>query len=652
MPLIASQSKDRAPMPTHEPISFDRIADRAVPRSPRVSPDGRAIAYTLDQASRTDDRAPSQIWMARDGQEPFPFTAGKAGANDADWSPDDRLVFVSTRDDKDDKAGLFVIPGDGGEAQQLGDMRAAIRQPRWSPDGRHIAFLMTDPATESEKKDKEAKRDQVTVEEDVKHPRLWIVDPGTGVCRCLTPADRSVRDYAWAPDSRDLVIVTTPLPTANAMFEGSRLARVPASGGVETEIATFPIMPEQPVVREVDGERVIALLANDHRNDPSPSIWTVPWSGGDTRNILPELRGVAYDIVADPTDPASVLAVIVEGTHGRLYAVSLASGRRELLSPGSLAERGSVAAGISVSADGKRVAFTWSATNEPENVWSITRDGSTSKVTQHGADIEGCLAKGEVVTWASFDGVEIEGILILPEHHQGPLPLFVQIHGGPSWQWEDRLNLSWHDWAQMLASRGWAVLMPNPRGSTGYGSAFEQLLQDDVGGGESKDLVAGARAMVERGIADPDRLAIGGWSWGGYLTARTITQTPMFKAAVMGAGVANLASDHGAGDIPAVNELYYPGHPYDERTWEFYAKGSPVREASKVTTPTLILHGESDDRVSPTQGQEFFRALQYSGVPVRFVRYPREGHPIKEREHQLDLMGRVVEWLDEWVPRR
>ncbi len=124
----------------------------------------------------------------------------------------------------------------------------------------------------------------------------------------------------------------------------------------------------------------------------------------------------------------------------------------------------------------------------------------------------------------------------------------------------------------------------------------------------------------------------------------------MFKAAVMGAGVANLTSDHGAGDIPDYNTLIYPGHPYDEGNWEYYAAGTPIRQASKVTTPTLILHGDSDDRVHPTQGQEFFRALQRAGAPVQFVRYPREGHPIQEREHQLDVMERIVTWLDKWVP--
>ncbi len=224
--------------------------------------------------------------------------------------------------------------------------------------------------------------------------------------------------------------------------------------------------------------------------------------------------------------------------------------------------------------------------------------------------------------------------------------MLVQIHGGPSWQWENRANLSWHDWGQMMTTRGYAVLLPNPRGSTGYGSEFERLLIDDVGGGESQDLISGAQAMVERGIADPERLAIGGWSWGGYLTAWTITQTDIFKAAIMGAGVANLVSDHAAGDIAEANMAFYSGHPYTH--WDLYADRSPVRYAANVKTPTLILHGGADSRVHPTQSMEFHRALQVLGVPVRFVRYPREGHGIGERHHQIDLMKRIVEWLEKY----
>jgi dipeptidyl aminopeptidase/acylaminoacyl peptidase len=153
--------------------------------------------------------------------------------------------------------------------------------------------------------------------------------------------------------------------------------------------------------------------------------------------------------------------------------------------------------------------------------------------------------------------------------------------------------------------------------------------------------------MVERGIADPKRLGIAGWSWGGYLTAWTITQTNIFKAAMMGAGLANLISDHGQDDIPSANLLYFPGHPYHDM--EAYWKASPIRYVAAVTTPTLILHGDDDARVHPAQGMEYFRALKTLGVPVRFVRYPREGHPIKERLHQIDLMQRIVDWFEQYL---
>jgi dienelactone hydrolase/uncharacterized membrane protein YphA (DoxX/SURF4 family) len=197
-------------------------------------------------------------------------------------------------------------------------------------------------------------------------------------------------------------------------------------------------------------------------------------------------------------------------------------------------------------------------------VWIGDVGGPAAPLTSFGEAFAGRLQPVETVRWVADDGVEIEGLLTYPAGYEEGTryPLVVEVHGGPSWQWEDRVMLEWHDWAQMLASNGIAVLLPNPRGSTGRGAEFARLLQDDVGGGESQDLIAGAEAMVARGIADADRLGIGGWSWGGYLTAKTTTRTGMFKAAVNGAGVANNVSDHAQGDIPAANLLYFAGEPY------------------------------------------------------------------------------------------
>jgi dipeptidyl aminopeptidase/acylaminoacyl peptidase len=308
-----------------------------------------------------------------------------------------------------------------------------------------------------------------------------------------------------------------------------------------------------------------------------------------------------------------------------------------------------VVGGIAFSATGDRFAGIWADSITPEEVVLGSPHKTAISVTSFGASFHGRLQPVEHVMWSSDDGVEIEGLLTYPRDFDNNrrYPLVVVIHGGPSWQWEDRVMLDWHDWAQLLASHGYAVLMPNPRGSTAYGVDFQRLLQDDVGGGECCDLISGALAMVERGIADRSRLGIGGWSWGGYLTAWTITQTDIFRAAVMGAGLANLVSDHGQGDIPSMNLLLYPGHPYHHL--DAYWNTSPIRHVTSVRTPTLILHGDEDARVHPAQGMEYFRALKTLGVPVRFVRYPREDHGIHERIHQIDLMERVLDWFDRWL---
>ncbi|MDP9367075.1 MAG: S9 family peptidase [Chloroflexota bacterium] len=393
----------------------------------------------------------------------------------------------------------------------------------------------------------------------------------------------------------------------------------------------------------------ITVRANNHRADPSDSVWIVLVTGGEPRNLLPGHPGVVEDLVELPGSPATVGLRMVERTHGLVYRLDIAAGEIQATTPAELHGRGSVLSAPSFSADGRRVAFVWSDGTTPEEVYVGDVGGEAATVTTLGESFRGRLAPVETVCWSSTDGVEIEGLLTLPIGYEPGkrYPLVVEIHGGPSWQWEDRVFLDWHDWAQMLASHGYAVLAPNPRGSTGYGSAFQQLLQDDVGGGEAQDLISGAQAMVERGIADPDRLGIGGWSWGGYLTAWTITQTDIFKAAVMGAGLANMVSDHGTDDIPAMNLWIYPGQPYDHL--DHYWRSSPIRHITNVKTPTLILHGDQDARVHPTQGMEYHRALKTLGVPTEFVRYPREGHGIQERPHQIDLIRRLVAWLDRWL---
>jgi dipeptidyl aminopeptidase/acylaminoacyl peptidase len=632
---------------THDPITIEEIADRIIPDDPRISPDGRHIAFTAATEGRLDKRHDRTIWMSTDGAPARRFTGGNANNRSPRWSQDStKLLFVAERG-ADEDARLYVIPIDGGEAQLLGGLKGALSNPTWSPDGKTIAVLRTDPDDAADKKRKEDKDDAVVYEADDKLARVWLVGAESGDARCLTHGKRHVWDYGWSPDGTQIVVVTTDLPTHNEAFRHASLHAVPASGGISRHLADFRKLPESPVVREVDGEQVVAFIGNDHRNDPSPSVWTVPLAGGTPAKFLANDRAATLALKADPASDDGLIVVQAEGTQARLYRLSATTGTLTPVIHGEQQERGSVTSTPPIACNGD-MAVVWTAIDRPEEIYHV-HNGDAMPVTTFGEVFTDRLAGGEIVTWISTDGVEIEGVLVHPHGYEEDkrFPLVVQVHGGPAWHWSDRMNMDWHDWAQMLAARGFAVLLPNPRGSIGYGSDFEKLLQDDVGGGEAQDLISGALAMVERGIADRHRLGVAGWSWGGYLTAWAITQTDIFRAAVMGAGVANLVSDHGAGDIGEYNTLLYPDHPYT--TWHPYADRSPVRHAAKVTTPTLIVHGENDTRVSVTQGQEYYRALQVSGVATQFVRYPREGHRVEEYRHELDLMRRIEAWLMKYL---
>ncbi len=629
-----------------KPLTPEEIVDRLVPNEPRISPDGRHVLFTVAPGGKKGEHKEQAIWISRDGAPAAAFTAGTANDASPRWSPDGTtILFTSDRAERGESK-LYLIAAGGGEARPLGDLQGDLSSPTFSPDGTKVAVLRRDPETPEEKKRKETKDDAIVVDEELKRVRLWVVETGSGKATCLTYGDRNVWSCAWSPDGERIAFLTTGSPEVNTIFDPGELWTVPASGGLWSHVAAFGALVSDPVYVETADGLQIAVKGSLHRDDPVDSVWTVPTAGGTSRNLLAGYDGQVESLVARSGD----LAVrMVERTHGLAYGLDPVSGELTLLTPSAIAWKGSLQGGPTFSTDGTRMAFVWSDGSTPEEVFLGNAGGDAAPVSELGKAFHGRLAAVEVVQWQSSDGMDVEGVLTYPAGYTPGTryPLVVEIHGGPSWQWEERMMLDWHDWAQFLASHGYAVLQPNPRGSTAYGSAFQKALQDDVGGGEAQDLISGAEAMVARGIADGERLGIGGWSWGGYLTARTVTVTTMFKAAVMGAGLSNIVSDHGQDDIPSCNKLYFPGELYHEM--DAYWAASPIREIASCTTPTLILHGDSDARVHPAQGMEFHRALRTLGIPTRFVRYPREGHGIGERLHQLDLLRRLIDWYDRFL---
>ena len=633
----------------HKPFTPEEIANRLIPNDPRISPDGLHVAFTVSAASKKGEHQEQAIWLSGNGEPAKAFTSGVANDHNQRWSPDgSRLAFISDRADKDrKKCKLYVIPLAGGEAQPLGELEGDLSEPAWSPDGKSIAILREDPETANEKKRKEDRDDTIVVETETKRRRLWIVDVETGKARQLTYGTRQIWQFAWSHDGESLAITSTEGYDLNASCGPGDLWKVPAAGGLPVHVASFAMLPGDPIF--VD--HGILVTSNGHWRDPPNSIWLAPADGADPRNLLPGYKGQIEGISPIPGQTNKVAARAVEGTHGLAYIFDVDTAQLTPIGFSGQHGDGSVTHEPSVSKDGARLAVIWANGTTPQEVFIGSAGENAKAVTELGKEFHGRLNKVEIVTWES-DGWEIEGILTYPAgYEEGKrYPLIVEVHGGPSWQWEDYCYLDWHDWAQVMASNGFAVLAPNPRGSTGRGAEFQSQLYNDVGGGEVRDLINGALAMVERGVADKDRLGIGGWSWGGYLTAITITRTDIFKAAMMGAGLANLISDHGTDDISDANLFYFSGYPYEN--FDPYWEGSAMKHIKNCKTPTLILHGDADARVPPSQGAEMFRALKSLGVPVEFVKYPREGHPIVERHHQLDLMRRLVGWYTKYLKGR
>jgi len=645
---------------------------------PQVSPDGRAVAFCVAPLSQEGEHPTGTIMRAPiDGAAPpRPFTTGSGLDNAPRWSPDGAwLAFISDRHERG-KPALYLMPADGGEAERLVTERGEASDPRWSPDGAHLSFLLKEIDSEDEEKRKKEGRDDAVVVDDDKYTRLWLVDVASRAVTRLSPDDVNVWAHAWSPtgaggsDGGDrIALLHTATPHVNDYYGGSTLSTL-AVGGADADARSDDAKTVPPDNRlhvsvgslttvcrvegsaeslcwSPDGAR-LALVAPalQRRFTSSATAPLVVAASGDlqapVRDHSAEFSHVAW--LSDDT----LAAVGVEELHGAYYRVTLNGAVSPLLPDGQPVT--SSPRDVALSPDRATLAIVQATATSPGDVWAARSGESLRRLTTLNPDLEG-LAWGEVeqVSWHAPDGLEVQGLLVKPVGYEPGLryPTIVHVHGGPAWQWSEGFYATWHDWDQFLAARGYAVLLPNPRGSTGRGTSYVGANYDDVGGGEWQDVLAGAHYAIGRGIADPDRLGIGGWSWGGYLTAWAVTQTDIFKGAVMGAGLSNLLSDHGQNDIPDANRLYFRDLPY--RDAAAYWDPSPIKHIARVKTPTLILHGEKDDRVTPAQGREFYRALKTLGVPTQFVLYPREPHGFTERAHQLDVIRRVLDWFEKYV---
>lgn len=618
----------------------------------RPSPDGKKVAFAVTEPVMTDDRSEyvTQIHLANaDGSGSMQLTFADKSSTDPQWSPDGAyLAFTSSRSGKNN---LYLLRIGGGEAEQLTTIaKSAVSSFAWSPDGRSIAYTMRDLQSDDEEKAAKAKDDSRWIDENFKLNQLYLIAiqksaDGKREPRKITTANFNVEEYDWSPDGASIVFSHTSTPRANDWPTADVSVAEVANGNTRKLAATSAA--ESDPLYSPDGKWIAFVMSDDPPSwATEAAIYVIPAGGGkpkrvcDTPDNQPNPLGWA-------ADGKRIIFTEAHGTGSQIYAASV-----ETASVIELTRELSVYSSISLNRSRNRIGFVMQSSDRaPEACVASVDSFSPVKVSKVNAGLPNLpLGRTEVIKWKSTDGLDVEGLLTYPANYESGkrAPLVLVVHGGPTGVFSQTFVGSRGAYpVAAFAGRGYAVLRVNPRGSSGYGKKFRFANLKDWGGGDYRDLMTGVDKVIEMGVADKERLGVMGWSYGGFMTSWIITHTKRFKVASVGAGVTNLMSFNGTADIPGFVPNYFGTEFWDDV--ETYRAHSAMFNVKAVSTPTLIQHGEADDRVPISQGYELYNALKRQNVPVRMIVLPRQPHGPNEPRMILKVMKTNLEWFDKYL---
>jgi dipeptidyl aminopeptidase/acylaminoacyl peptidase len=622
----------------------------------RPSPDGKMAALVVTEAVMGPEKSEylNHIHLATVSADSEvtsrQITFGEKSATEPVWSPDGkRLAFLSNRSGKNQ---IYVLHLAGGEGEPITDMKADIASLAWAPDGKSIAFLMPDPKPEDDEKKAKGKDDSRFFEEQILHTRLYIVavdkDKNSkretkNISKNLTPDARTVQNFDFAPDSRSIVFSHVKSPKVDH-WPTADLSIVDLASGTIRTLANTTAAENNPHFSP-DGKTIAFVISdNPPRWAQNNRLALIPASGGAPK-LLPESADGNPALHGWSQDGSQIIYSEARGTLTGLYAQSVSGGSATPLSLGN-----NIASNFSLNANGSQIGFSQESNDRAAEAHVASLNNfSPKRVSNVNENLPAHpLPKVETIKWKAADGRDIEGILIYPIGYKpgSKVPLLLNVHGGPAGVFVQHYSAAPVIYPlAVFASKGFAILRPNPRGSTGYGVEFRRANEKDWGGADYQDLMRGVDKVIEMGIADPQRMGVMGWSYGGFMSAWIITQTNRFKAASIGAPVVNLTSFNGTADIPAFVPDYFGG-----QSWEIpeaYAKFGAMMHIGKAKTPSLIQHNEGDIRVPISQGYELFNALKQRGVETRMLVVPRQAHGPTEPKALLKLMETNVSWFEE-----
>lgn len=626
-------------------------------QDPQLSPEGKGVAYTVTSSDLKEDKSETQVWMIPvAGGEAIPMTAKGSSASRPRWSPDGKyLAFLAARGES--KTQVWLLNRNGGDAQQLTEVKQGVGSYEWSPDGSKLVLVIKDPTPEeaAEKESEKPKKktpppwvvDRLQFKQDTigyldrRRTHLYVFELATKKLTQITSGDYDDAQPAWSPDGRFIAFVSnrTPEPDANYNTDIWVVAADnPDQGKTLLQITADPGRDRAPAWSP-DGKWIAYTSVPDVKAiDYATRYLAVVSSRGGAPQLLTQKLDRNVSAPQFSSDGKWIYFLLEDSAEEHLARMPAGGG--EVGHP--IAGQRSASA-FALGTDGS-VAALISEPHIPGEIFVL--EGSKLRQLTRTNDAllaQVRLAEVEEIHFTSKDGTPLEGFLLKPPASSPELryPTLLRIHGGPVAQYNYSFKFE-----QLFAAQGYVVVLVNPRGSSGYGQGFAQAIFADWGNKDYEDVMAGVDYAIAKGYADPNRLGVGGWSYGGILTNYVITKTNRFKAATSGASevlyVANYGHDH-------YQRLWEQelGLPWENR--ELWEKLSPFTYVTNIVTPTLILGGEKDWNVPILNSEQLYQALKRLGRETQLVVYPGEFHGIAKPSYQKDRFERYLAWYDKYV---
>ena len=624
---------------------------------PQIAPDGKRIAVVVSRANLEENRNDTELALVDVAAGTHrTITFDRRGVAQPRWSPDGTsLAFLAMHDGK---RQIWVAPMNGGDPRRITKAANGVQQFAWEPNGAHIAYVTADEPSKKSDAEKHNKAfeiddDDFLISATVLPSHLWLVPATGGEAKRLTSGDWSLpiarppgalpSPISWSPDGKSIAFARMDNPHSGK-GDTLRIALIDVDSGTIRRLTQAGVQESQQIVSP-DGKLVAYTHANGGVRQNENRIWTVSSNGGSGAELTKDLDRNLLRAFWMP-DGKSLLVGAHDETTTSLWLQPLTGAPRKL-DIGDVEPTSGYNIDASISRSGA-IAFTGSTPSRPRELYYLE---NTSAKPRRLTDFNGAFEKIELgrsqrVTFDN-EGFALDGVVVTPPRYDPAkkYPLVLYIHGGP----RSASTTTFSFLPQILAAQDWIVFSPNYRGSDNLGQRVTIAITKDAGAGPGRDVMAGVEEVKKRFSVDTERMAVGGWSYGGYMTSWLIAHYPTaFDAAVSGAAVNSMIDQYNLGDFN-VQRAYAWGSPYRDENMKFYLEQSPITYAAKVRTPTLVLSNTGDSRVPITQSFAMYRALKDNGVTTKFIAYPLTGHSPDDPTHQSDVDQRYVEWFKTYL---